>query len=143
MQNSEAILSKIKEEGVNKDIKKVVIDVRNNGGGGDGVWHSVLKYIIKDTLDVKVSAAYKKSKYMEKYADERTKSEMKSKKISQLDNEEYWVTDGGLTFIPDADGLHYDGKIYILQDRETYSSAHALTSMAGYCDQLVSAGEPT
>ncbi|MDR1056796.1 MAG: S41 family peptidase, partial [Prevotellaceae bacterium] len=120
MQDKDNVLiNEIKKASANKTVNKIVIDVRENRGGGDGVWHSVLKYIIKDTLDVKVSAAYKKSKYMEKYADERTKSEMKSKKISQLDDEEYWVTDGGLTFIPDAEGLHYDGKIYILQDRET------------------------
>lgn len=141
MSEDASFYDKIKLEGRNKFIKKVIIDVRDNRGGNDLVWHNTLRAIIKDTLPYPAQIAFNDNKLMRdkliNYG-EITRFEI----IQYLDNRRYGIiSDTTMTLAPDSNSLKYGGKIYILTNRGTYSSAHSLVSYADYLDNLVSVGE--
>ena len=131
---------KIKTEAKGKNIKKVVIDVRGNKGGSDDVWHNILKSIIKDTLPYPIKIAYNDSKMMRKKL-KSLNDYTKKEEIPWLDNKKLRVIqDTNMKLVPDTNSLKYDGKIYILYDRITYSAAYDLVSYSEYLDNLVSIG---
>jgi hypothetical protein len=131
---------KIKTVGKNKKLKKVIIDVRDNKGGSDYVWHKTLSTIIKDTLPYMIQLAFNDNEMMrEKLSDYQEVTHFD--KISWLDNHSYGIlSDTTIKIVPDSNSLKYSGKIYILTDEGTYSAAHSLVTYAEYLPQLVSVG---
>ena len=133
----------IKEVGKGKIIKKVVIDVRNNSGGSDHVWHNTLKAIIKDSIPFDIKLAYNNTKIMREKLKEHN-PDVSTEKISWLGNKKYRIiTDNDYYIVGDSNSLKYDGKIYILYNEGTFSAAHSFVTYADYLDKLVSIGCPT
>ena len=138
----------IKKIGSGKQINKVIIDVRNNNGGNDLIWQSVLKAIIADTLPYDVQMAFKNTDKIKKYYSYSNTftniDSLKSVEFDWMPNEEFLVTNfTDLVIAPDSNSLKYKGKIYVLQNENVYSAAHSLTSYAKQVEQLISVGYPT
>ncbi|MCL2073001.1 MAG: S41 family peptidase, partial [Marinilabiliaceae bacterium] len=136
-------VEKIKEIGKGKDLKKVIIDVRGNLGGGDSFWHNLLKAIVADSLIYDAQMAFLNTELMKKRLD----FHVNASKVQTFDwapDVEYLVTQYVPSyFVPDSNSLNYRGKIYVLQDENVFSAAHSITSYCRHIDQLVSVGEPT
>lgn len=137
-----AFYDKIKYAGRGKKINKVVIDVRGNGGGSDLVWHKILKAIVRDSLPYNVRVAYNDTKLMRNKLKDFNKYST-VERLKWLDNKKLRVIGGGAYLKPDSNSLNYNGKIYILYNKSTFSAAHSLVTYAEYLDQLVSIGYPT
>ena len=139
----------IKFVGKGKRIDKVIIDVRGNRGGGDQMWRKMLSAIIRDTLiwDYRLSLNDNdqvKSFLKKEYPRISLDSEYRSVVYPLLGGKRVLMpVDTEYMLVPDSNSLAYAGKIYLLQDEETYSSGHSLTSIARMIPQLVSAGMPT
>jgi hypothetical protein len=142
------IAKQIKEIAKDKLINKVIIDVRNNTGGSDLVWHSILKAIIADSLPYNPVMAFKNTKRIKKLYDYSNAfydiKKLDIKQFEWLPGESFLVTNFEPNYIvPDSNSLNYKEKIYILQDEEVYSAGHSLASYARHIEQLVSVGEPS
>jgi hypothetical protein len=125
-----------------KPIEKVIIDIRQNGGGSDFVWRDVLSAIVKDTLDIRAPIGLKNTdRALQAYGVSR--DTLGIVKIPLLDNEEFALLKWGLKVIPTSQTLGYTGKIYILQDRRIYSAAGSLSNVAQMYNNIVSVGEAT
>lgn len=139
----------IKFVGKGKRIDKVIIDVRGNRGGGDQMWRKMLSAIIRDTLiwDYRLSLNDNdqvKSFLKKEYPRISLDSEYRSVVYPLLGGKRVLMpVDTEYMLVPDSNSLAYAGKIYLLQDEETYSSGHSLTSIARMIPQLVSVGMPT
>ena len=136
-------IEKVKEVGRNKELKKVIIDVRGNRGGGDPFWNQLLKTIVADSLIYDVQMAFCNSELMRKRLGKHAESS-KVQTFEWLPNTEFLLTQYVPSyFVPDANSFQYKGKIYVLQDEEVFSAGHSLTSYCRHIEQLVSVGEPT
>jgi hypothetical protein len=136
-------IERVKEVGKDKELKKVILDVRGNKGGGDSFWHQLLKAIVADSLIYDVQMAFCNSELMRKRLGVPTESFI-VQTFAWLPDTEFLVTRYAPDyFIPDSNSLKYKGKIYVLQDEDVFSAGHSLTSYCRHIEQLVSVGEPT
>lgn len=128
----------------NKNISKVVIDIRGNRGGSDNVWVQVLSAIIDTNMCRHQTLGVNDSKYTKKILD--------SFKIN-FDSLEYYYDKNlnkkyrvfchenkCLNIKPTEITLNYKGKIYVLHDRKTYSAAGSLLAFALGNERVVSVG---
>jgi len=116
----------------NKDIKKVVIDVRNNGGGSDLDWINLLSFVL-DTFEIKGNP-----KLLIKNTEE-VRSQFRNMIIyDSLENNRLLEIDNDiLNYIkPNKNGLKYQGNIYCVVNRNTFSSALAFSSLNQYADKF-------
>jgi len=135
--------TKVKEFGKDKEIDKIVIDVRGNVGGTDVVWHNLLKAIVADTLIYHPQMAFLNTELMRKRS-MTPDSIIEEKTFEWLPETEYFVRNlKPHYFVPDSNSLGYKGKIYVLQDDNVFSAGHSITSYCRHMEQLVSIGEPT
>lgn len=132
--------TQIKAIGKNKDIKKIIWDIRRNPGGNDEVWQGILGMLIKDTLtyDIRIASMdtplANKILELNKYGEVMNLPYLKKK---------YRVNCWGASrIIPHRESLCFDGPIYVLQDN-IYSSAGSVSSLASLSDQLISVGLPS
>jgi hypothetical protein len=91
-------------------VRTLIIDVRANGGGDDDYWiEGVLPYVADEPY--RHGSAYRK-RVLEKYRDDdETTGEIVTGEIDEL-------------FQPQpGNALRFDGKVYVLVGRSTYSSA--------------------
>lgn len=141
------IIDSIRHIGKGKPIEKIVIDVRGNRGGGDGFWFDLLSAIVKDTLLVQDKIALNANEAAIRYFKSEYPTEMVNEfeymDIPFLGNKKMFVHTQFGTIDPDSNTLGFDGPIYILQDKQTYSSGHSFSSFAKHVDQLISVGVPT
>ena len=107
---------------IKKDhVKHLIVDIRKNGGGNDGLGHELMQYISKtdfklyDSIFVKISEELLNRKRFE-YIDS---AERKTGTI--------WRTDMPLIKLKD-NPLRFTGKSYLLVGENTFSSASSFTS---------------
>ena len=131
----------IRKELKGKTPRKVVLDVRNNPGGGDDVWMDVLQYLTGDTICMPLKAAIKASPELLAFCQKGDSSQWEP--YSYLGENFYALKDGVCLLKPAAKNCGYRGKFYVLQDRGTMSAAHSLSSLHRYCGRFVTVGEPT
>ena len=144
----ETFTDSIKTVGRNKSIEKIIIDVRNNHGGGDDYWLAMLSAIIKDTLYYEYTLALnyndKVIRYFNTEFPEELTKPFKKENVKIFNNTPMYVANyESSQIIPDENSLAYSGNIYILQDENTYSSGHSFAALARQIPQLVSVGLPT
>lgn len=53
------------------------------------------------------------------------------------------VVEMNRTLLPDSNSVHFNGKIYVLQDKYTYFAASALSSVARQKENIILIGEPS
>ncbi|MBB3187643.1 S41 family peptidase [Microbacter margulisiae] len=114
-------------------IKKIIIDIRNNGGGSDGVWQDLLKKIIDKPLKYRYCVGMKHNAILEKAV-----SSFGTIKVEGSNA----ILTQDVTLRPDSNSVHFNGKIYVLQNQHVYSAAAALSSVALQERNMVLVGEP-
>jgi hypothetical protein len=124
----------------NKPIKKVIIDIRRNGGGSDYVWMDVLSSIIDKPL-ITPSKVYRKNTPLSiDYA-----TNIRKDKISSYTQDKVFfrTSDNYDTILPAKQNIHYSGKIYVLVNEYCFSSSLAFISFCERTDRLVTVGKNT
>jgi len=129
------------------DIKHLVIDLRKNEGGSQGMEDILLSYLIDQT--------YKKYKYAEipsfdysflDYTDYKGQADVLRRELSK---EFYQVTDGRYLQRPGQyeglppDSMHYSGKVYILISGLTFSGGSEFAALAKNHTNAIFIGEET
>ncbi len=124
----------------------VVVDIRDNGGGDDMVWKSLILMLVKGSLAGRSVLGTKNTELNKSYiARHSSGSEIlkkgKIEKIEFLDNEKFLVMREVENVDVDSSALNYKGKIYVLSEN-IYSAAGTFMNICKYNDQLVSIGFP-
>lgn len=134
----------IRHKACNNEISKIIIDVRDNVGGGDGFWYELLSFIIKDTISIKDQVALNWNPQVAAYLNAEFPPQMSRQfkviDVPFLSNRQMLVRCNQMDIEPDSLSIGFDGPIYILQDEKTYSAAHSFASIAKQVDQLTSVG---
>jgi len=112
----------------NPDINRIIIDIRGNRGGQDRAWKEVLSTIIKQPIPLKSEIAINDN--------EAVKNALH---LYNLNSSQLIITD---TIYPLDNSINFNDKIYILQDRDTYSAASSFTSIAFQSENIISVGYP-
>jgi hypothetical protein len=129
-----------------KQINKIILDVRDNLGGTDWAWVSVLKAIVKDPIPAKFWISFRNTGAMRRILEDYLKDNQADTIkhiIPYLDNTEFLTVVGKGADIPDSNSLQYEGKIYILQNEFVASATGSLLSNAKRIPQFVTVGVPT
>jgi len=142
MANKDFYLKEIIAKGRGKSIGKVVIDIRNNPGGDDGVWMGILETLIAKPLDIRARVGYKNTELAIKRL-KLTNGKREAVKVPLLDNEEYGTLLWGEVLQPSDSSLNFTGNIYVLQNRLIFSSAGSLSNVAKMHKNIISVGETT
>lgn len=141
------LLDSLRKEAFNKTIEKIVVDVRDNIGGGDGYWYDLLSFLISDTISFEHRVALNCNEHVSAFLFAEFPPEMTQQfsiqEIPFLHNKKMFVREDVMTIEPDSLSLMYSGPIYILQDEKTYSAAHSFASLAKQIPQLISVGVST
>ncbi|MDR0825177.1 MAG: hypothetical protein LBN74_08795 [Prevotella sp.] len=120
MMNAQWYINQIHEK-YNNDIKKIIIDLRGNGGGDDSVWASILSNLIDKPFGYSYQVGMN-------YNEELKKSISSFGEVVVNDPIMEVIRDRVIQ--PDDKSLKYAGKIYVLQDKYTFSAASAFVSAA-------------
>ena len=123
---------------VDKPRNRVAIDVRENGGGTDMVWHRVLSAIIDKPLKYSLRQAVKSPKFLTDEDKNRYKYKLYGETFTG-----YYDDDSETTINPSERSIKYDGKIYVMVNQNIFSSTMSLLAVCDKCERLVSVGEPT
>ena len=133
----------IQKEAYGKPLKKVVLDIRNNPGGSDGVWVNILSSIIKTPISYTNFILCNNSSLMRSKFPEKAKN-WKAYQDPNFKGHTYAIFSNDETKIePDSNSLNYIGPIYILQNENIYSSAGSLAATGVLASQLTTVGTPT
>lgn len=136
-------LTEISRHAANSEIKKIVIDIRDNPGGGDNVWMEVLSKIIPQPIVYQDLLLCINSPVMrERYPDYA--ANWRKTTIPFLTDTRYSVYySGPATIEPHATSLKFKGRIYVIQNENIYSSAGSLAAVAAIDSNIISVGCPT
>jgi hypothetical protein len=151
------IVDNVKKAGAGKQIDKIILDIRNNYGGDDYTWRSLLSEIVKNPLYENALLGVRNTEMMRKMFDDKLQTNqipstfVTEQKIPYLDNEEFLLLKSGVDdkgdtlciVLPDSNSLMYDGKIYVLQNENVFSAAGSLVAYAQRIPQLITVGVPT
>lgn len=136
-------LKEISRQAADADIKKIVIDIRDNPGGGDNVWMGILSKIIPKPIRYQdhilcIDSPAMRERYPQ-YA-----AGWKKATIPFLKDARYAVFyDGPATIEPHANSLKFKGRIYVIQNENIYSSAGSLAAITAIDSNIVSVGSTT
>jgi hypothetical protein len=142
IQYQDEMIQEIKKIGKKKKVKKVIINVCDNYGGNDMLWRSILEMIIDKPIINRFKIVIKNSETNINYLGLK-ENEIEKIKIPFLHDNDYILCKSLQfdTLNPNKESINYSGKIYILQNREIYSSTGNLSATALYSDKLISIGE--
>lgn len=133
----------IRKQGGNKPLKKVIIDIRNNPGGSDNVWTTILKSLISEPLTYENLLLCNNSPTIKSKLIGPEKN-MEPFPVSFLDNYEYAIYSiSNATLVPDSTTIGFKGNIYVIQNENIYSSAGSFTAVAILAQNLITVGSPT
>ena len=120
-----------------KEIKKVIVDVRGNGGGNDGVWEGVLSAITDKPLLLPTDLCYKNIPLFRQYFsdDEIT--------AITVGRDSLFSFNADRIVEPSVHSVGYAGPVYVLVDFSCFSSSLALAAVCNRSDRLVSVGIPS
>jgi hypothetical protein len=126
-----------------KPIKKVIIDIRGNGGGSDYVWMEMLSYIIDKPIITPTKTYRKNTPLLKDYA-----INIRKDKVCSYSKDSVFVsmcsdtTDMG-TIAPIEQSIRYSGKVYVLVNERCFSSSLAFISVCERTEKLVTVGKNT
>jgi len=119
------------------NIEKIIFDVRGNSGGYDGVWIDLLRKIIDKPLEYKYHVGMNHNQDIENSI---LSSFSELKMIRKEDKTGMYRQ---TLHFPDSNSVHFNGKMYVLQDEFTYSAAAALASVALQNENMEVVGTPS
>jgi hypothetical protein len=122
-------------------IEKVVLDVRDNAGGNDGDWVSVIiRFLNKPLIRTLTRCLNPNNLSKERiYADS-----FRTFKNLFIKNREFVeaITSPD-TILPYKNNIGFTGKIYVLQNENCFSSTGDLISTCPFSDQMINIGNST
>lgn len=130
----EILLKKIKK--IRRHFENVVLDVRGNRGGGDDVWMDIISVLIKDTIQFPCNIGTRSSFFLTWNTD--CVSDVRKGPYDLMIKETDWNT-----FIPNEQNCGFIGQFFVLQDWNTLSAAHSLSSICRLSPHFTSIGVPT
>ena len=133
----------IRSLAANKPVSKVVIDIRDNPGGGDGVWINILGALIKDTISYTDFILCNNTDAVKRHFPENAKDWKPYRQKDFIQNNYLIFYSGPSSIQPDSLSILYDGPIYLLQNENIYSSAGSFSAVAALSSQLISVGNNT
>ncbi len=129
-----------------RQINKVVLDVRDNMGGSDRTWREVLAAIIDQPIIYHTTLLFKNTPLIISYL-----NNIRGDSLSYDRNENITIGNdllfcrynGWDTIAPSSNSIAYTGDIYILANERCFSSTGSLLSVSHKVDRLISVGEST
>lgn len=115
-------------------INKIIIDIRSNSGGDDNVWKSLLKKIVSKPIKYNFRIGMNSNDILENAIKDFGS-------IKHINGRT--IIENKRVILPDSNSVKYKGKIYVLQDKYTYSAASALSSVAWQNKSLILLGQPS
>jgi C-terminal processing protease CtpA/Prc len=124
----------------NQSIKNLIIDVRDNPGGGDDYGIEIIKYLYDQPFKAYSKFYYKKSKVMEDfsymflYPEDRNNPKMRMAANCLGDCQEehdygtYYECDNR-AHDPKPDSIRFRGNIYVLSNYKVYSAANCFVGL--------------
>ena len=124
----------------NKSIKNLIIDVRDNPGGGDDYGIEIIKYLYHLPFKAYSKFYYKKSKIMEDfsymflYPEDRNNSKMRKAANCMGDCQEehdygtYYECENK-AHDPKPDSIRFKGNVYVLSNYKVYSAANCFVGL--------------
>ncbi|MDR1056835.1 MAG: S41 family peptidase [Prevotellaceae bacterium] len=125
-----------------KLIKKVVIDVRANEGGNDAVWEQILAVIIDKPVEATQKLCFKDNNLVRECL-ERDRIVYTKEIPLIIGNDTLFCIEDTRNIAPAEKSLSYEGNIYVLTDRDCYSSTLAFIAFCENFDNLITVGTPT
>lgn len=120
-------------------IRKVVFDIRGNGGGGDGVWRAALAAVIDQPIELTTTVAFRPlPALLEQFGD----AVAPGPALALLGHGLRAVTDRDV-ISPAPRSIRTAAPIYVIQDDAIFSSAGAFAAVAAASDRVVSVGART
>jgi hypothetical protein len=138
-------ISEIRSRGEGKDIRAVIIDIRNNAGGNDVVWRQIVGHLSgrkhQQDLKVGIKASDLNLAYLRQdpYYGEDIAQDCRPEQIPFLDDEEFLTVRLTNEIEPEERSIGYDGVIYVLSEG-VYSAAGNLLTFAKETDSITSVG---
>lgn len=129
-----------------KEIDKVVIDIRGNGGGSDFVWIGILSAIIDKPISSLERLAFKDNNLVKEYLKKNNityTSEELDKEPLYIGKDKYFCIQAPRKIDPDENSLRYTGNIYVLTDFRCFSSALAFSAYCQNVERLITVGNPS
>ena len=142
MKNKSYYMSEIPRVASKNQIDKVIIDIRDNGGGSDSVWIEVLRYIIKEPIKTNINYVIRNSADIIESLG-YTKDSLAEYTGNLFPCNEYRIIEDVEIISPSTNSINYSGNIYILQDDKCYSAAGSLIAMSQYHDFIINIGQQT
>ncbi len=126
-----------------RQVQAAVVDIRNNGGGSDSVWNSVLNKLLDRPVSHEMRYAVRNTNTVRSYISRHYFGSTilqsgRPETVDFLGEDEYLTTTSRRTLSPASDSVRVP-KIYVLSDN-VYSSAGSLTTLAGLIEAVVSVG---
>jgi hypothetical protein len=124
----------------NKSIKNLIIDVRDNPGGGDDYGIEIIKYLYPQPFRAYSKFYYKKSKILEDfsylflYPEDRTNPKMRKAANCMGDCQEehaygtYYECENR-ALDPKPDSIRYKGDVYVLSNHNVYSAGNCFVGL--------------
>jgi hypothetical protein len=135
------------------NIEKLVIDIRNNGGGNYLLGEKLINYIstkhYKLVSKQEIKASKQTKKYIKKMQAPCFLCNLPVENFDKITNKVWDTRDGELTTVifddvtPDAKNLKFKGKLYIATGPFTYSSAAVFANAASQYNLGILVGEET
>ena len=129
-----------------KKIKKIIIDIRDNGGGSDLVWTNVLSAIIDKPITIEEKLYLRNSPLVIDYMENIRKAKINTQnpvKLANIENGSFIDISGKKTISPSKNSINFEGKIYVLVNHKCFSSALAFSAFCNRTDKLITVGQPT
>lgn len=124
-------------------INKIVIDIRDNGGGSDYVWRRLVSNLITEPIIYNVVTLANRNDRVIKLL--KGQFDVKSTiKVPFLNNLEFYADNTQTDTIPmSKSSIKFNGKVFILQNKNNYSSAGAFLAIGNRVKSFYTLGEPT
>lgn len=130
-----------------KEIHKVMIDVRGNPGGADRVWLEIISAIIKKEIPYPQEIAFRDNRLVKETLRKAnldfTTDDIYKKALTIAGDTFFCLINNERVISPAANSLGYDGNIYVLIDDRIFSSTLAFAAICQNSDQLTTVGTPS
>ena len=133
-----------------ENYEKLIIDIRGNNGDGDEYWEKVVELLIDKPLDISYYSFYK-NVYRDSYNTYGIKGltnvhQLDEKILEQFPEEvktDFNLYKTNLIHIDPLDDINFNGKVYLLVDKNVFSSAEKFASFAKDTGFATLVGETT
>ncbi len=123
-----------------RNVRKVIFDIRGNGGGSDDVWRRALESVIDAPIEWKIAVVMQDTPIV---LEKLRATEAQRVMVPFLDNASLRMVDRSDSIRPSKESIRFAGPIYIVQDDSVFSSAGAFAAIAKRSAKIVSIGSRT